>query len=204
MARKYNNLPEIEEKTSFEKLKEEYKWDAKYIELKWKDIDSDHSDNFDSSENKIKNQIKEDTIVLIRENWILKIGSTAIFSNKDTWIYTQRDATEKYILVDFDSTKVAPIAKWILNELSLFPELKWIKWVARWNYAIFFFLILTLSAVFIFTPSVNEIVKEIKKIQTTWTWSISQSQKTPQEIFRQIEEKKLKEINLNEKWANAE
>jgi uncharacterized membrane protein YdfJ with MMPL/SSD domain len=88
--------------------------------------------------------------------------------------------------------------------LSLFPELKWIKWVARWNYAIFFFLILTLSAVFIFTPSVNEIVKEIKKIQTTWTWSISQSQKTPQEIFRQIEEKKLKEINLNEKWANAE
>jgi hypothetical protein len=25
MARKYNNLPEIEEKTSFEKLKEEYK-----------------------------------------------------------------------------------------------------------------------------------------------------------------------------------
>jgi len=50
-----------------------------------------------------------------------------------------------------------------LNELALFPELKWIKWVARWNYAIFFFLLMTLSAVFIFTPSVDEIVKEIKK-----------------------------------------
>lgn len=199
MRKKFNNLPEMAEKTTFENLKEEYSWLADFEEPLEK-VD------YNTSEEKIKNQIKENTVVLIRENGILKVWSTAIFSNKETWIYTQRDASEKYILVDFDSTKVAPIAKWILNELALFPELKWIKWVARWNYAIFFITLMTMSAVMIFTPSVEQIVLEVKKAQTpvqTATGATVQ-QRTPQEIFRQIEERKLREINQSGTWANAE
>lgn len=196
MRKKFNNLPEMADETTFEKLKDEYKENSIEEDLQ--------IEKPETSEEKIKEQIKKDTVVLVRENWILKVWSTAIFANKETWIYTQRDATEKYILVDFDSTKVAPIAKWILNELSLFPELKWIKWVARWNYAIFFIVLMTMAAMIIFTPSVDQIVAEVKKAQApTATWATAQ-QRTPQEIFRQIEERKLREINQSGSWVSAE
>jgi hypothetical protein len=59
MAKKYNNLPELEEKTSFEKLKDEYEKET---------ISQYSSVNPETSEEKIREQIKKDTVVLVREN----------------------------------------------------------------------------------------------------------------------------------------
>jgi len=59
MPKKYNNLPELEEKTSFEKLKDEYQEET---------IRQDSSVNPETSEEKIIEQIKKDTVVLVREN----------------------------------------------------------------------------------------------------------------------------------------
>jgi hypothetical protein len=60
MPKKYKNLPELEEKTSFEKLKDEYKQDET--------TDLEIEKNPETSEEKIKEQIKKDTVILVREN----------------------------------------------------------------------------------------------------------------------------------------
>ena len=60
MTKKYNNLPEMEKKTTFEKLQNEY--------IKDETTDSQIEADPETSEEKIKNQIKKDTVVLVREN----------------------------------------------------------------------------------------------------------------------------------------
>lgn len=155
-----------------------------------------------TSVEKIEQDLSEETVILVRDNWILKIGSKESFSWIETWIYVQRDATGKYILIDFDSTKVAPIAKGILNELSLFPELKAIRFVWKFVYAILFLSIISLGAIIIFVPSASSIANKINSLnlkpapvfntETSW-------KKTVEEVFRNLENNKR--LNQTQTWA---
>ena len=163
-----------------------------------------------TSSEKIQSELKDDTIVLVRENGILRVWDKRVIENIETWIYHQKDATWKYLLIDFDSTKVAPIAKGILNELSLFPELEEIRFNNILSYVLIFIWVVCVISIFWRVPSTSSIVQAIidneKAAKTSsQTTEIKKEEKSAESIFKTIEERQRNQaLNKTSTWASEE
>lgn len=66
-------------------------------------------------------------VLLIVENNILRIARADEIINPKKWHYYQTDKTNKYTLWNLDVESAKPLAKSILNQLWLFPELFMLK-----------------------------------------------------------------------------
>jgi hypothetical protein len=64
---------------------------------------------------------------LIIENWIVRIADPEEKIDPKKWHFFQTDKTEKYTVWNLDVESAKPLAKSILNELWLFPELLYLK-----------------------------------------------------------------------------
>lgn len=163
-----------------------------------------------TSSEKIQSELKDDTIVLVRENGILRVWDKRVIENIETWIYHQKDATWKYLLIDFDSTKVAPIAKGILNELSLFPELEEIRFNNILSYVLIFLWVVCMISIFWRVPSTDSIVQSILSAQKTNETSkqniqAAEEKKSAESIFKTIEERQRNQaLNKTSTWASEE
>jgi len=67
-------------------------------------------------------------IILIMENWILRIGSEKELT-KENWYYRKTDSSGVYTLIDYDNSSLQPLVKTVLNEVMDFPEIKLLKMV---------------------------------------------------------------------------
>lgn len=85
--------------------------------------------------------------ILLREEGILRIWTDADIKIWD-WQYKCTDATEMYTFIDLDHGKAQYLVKSILNDLSLFPELRMLKVIQIWLYIVFAFVIIFWGLIF--------------------------------------------------------
>lgn len=117
-------------------------------------------------------------VILLREEGILKIGSEKDIKAGD-WQYRISDASEGYMLIDLDHGKAQYLVKSILNDLSLFPELRMLKILQITLYAC------TALVLFLWVYSLAKISSSEKSVIESITLS-RQSKDTA--------EKKIKEL----------
>lgn len=82
-------------------------------------------------------------VLLIIENGILRVANENEKIDPKKWHFFQTDKTEKYTVWNFDVESAKPLAKSILNELWLFPELLYLKSLLWLTWGILFVAVVT-------------------------------------------------------------
>ena len=133
-------------------------------------------------------------LFIFRENWVIRVGKEEELNNfSEHWTMVQKDISWNIILVDNDSTKIAPIAKAILNEFELFPELSEIR-------SLKFQLKIVCSVLFVFLIFIFFKIPKISEIKTLlWelkpqVQQVQQVQQLRQEVPQQPIQRVIPEL----------
>lgn len=108
-------------------------------------LDTDNPDEIAGNYEKGKKKIPvlpPGIAILVHENGVLRIWDKDDFKPYD-WQYRVIDKSDRYMLIDLDKEKAAPLVKSILNDLDLFPELRMLR-LAHW----LLYLVIFLSFIF--------------------------------------------------------
>lgn len=113
-------------------------------------------------------QYAVENIILIREDGILRVWAQKDLKPWD-WQYRITNATGQFTLIDIDHGKAMPLVKSILNDLSLFPELRILRVIEYTLFATSLILILMGTFTIMRSPNKADIADFGKNVATAAT-----------------------------------